>query len=50
MVWSLTGQEIGSLPIGSPVRSFRIHKDGTAEQLMDLNQGSADLELMEKKS
>ena len=26
---------------------FRIHPDGTADQLMDLNQGSADLEFVD---
>ena len=28
---------------------FRIHPDGAADQLMDLNQGSADLEFLESE-
>jgi sugar lactone lactonase YvrE len=39
--WLVTDWVAGAL--------FRIHADGKAEQLMDLNQGSADLEFMEKE-
>ena len=39
--WLVTDWVAGTL--------FRIHPDGKAEQLMDLNQGSADLEFMEKE-
>jgi sugar lactone lactonase YvrE len=39
--WLVTDWVAGAL--------FRIHPDGKVEQLMDLNQGSADLEFMEEK-
>jgi sugar lactone lactonase YvrE len=39
--WLVTDWVAGAL--------LRIHADGTVEQLMDLNQGSADLEFMEEE-
>ncbi|WP_287310983.1 SMP-30/gluconolactonase/LRE family protein [Mesorhizobium sp.] len=39
--WLVTDWVAGAL--------FRIHPDGKVEQLMDLNQGSADLEFLEEK-
>lgn len=39
--WLVTDWVAGAL--------FRIHSDGKVEQLMDLNQGSADLEFLEEK-